>query len=83
MRENGKKQRDASSSMHEDRKQTGDEENRGAKGDDEERSRRQESSIESPTVDSFSSACTLILLRWSSCCSIQIDRHVHLVIFNI
>lgn len=57
----GKKQRDAARSMHEDRKQTGDEENRGPKGDDEEHSRSQESSVQSPTVGSFSSAFPLIL----------------------
>lgn len=69
--------------MHEDRKQTGDEENRGSKGDDEEHSRSQESSVESPTVGSFSSAFTLILLVLSSCCSKQIDRHVHSVLFSV
>lgn len=87
MRENikgmEKKQRDAARSMQEDRKQTGDEENRGPKGDDEEHSRSQESSVESPTVGSFSSAFTLILLICSLCCSIQIDRRVRSVIFSI
>lgn len=78
-----KKQGDVARSMHEDRKQTGDEENRGPEGDDEEHSRSQESSVQSPTVGSFSSAFTLILLICSSCCSIQIDRHVHSLIFSI
>lgn len=61
----------------------GDEENCGPDGDDEEHSRSQESSVESPTVGSFSLAFTLILLICSSCCSTQIDRHVHLLIFYI